>query len=103
MVGALEFIGIDGGSVWEQSKDRRRISDELWTRRGPYLPVHVPIKHPMDRPCKRVDDRKVMDGIPFVMRTGCQWRALDATGSCSGANAHARFQEWTKGGVFQRL
>jgi len=41
-----------------------------------------------------------MDGIFFVLRTGCQWKALDATGICSGSTAHARFQEWVQAGVF---
>jgi transposase len=42
-----------------------------------------------------------MNGIFFVLRTGCQWKALDATGICSGSTAHARFQEWTEAGVFE--
>jgi hypothetical protein len=30
----------------------------------------------------RVDDRKAMDAIFYRLRTGCQWKALDATGIC---------------------
>ncbi len=41
-----------------------------------------------------------MDGIFFVLRTGCQWNALNATGICSSSSAHRRFQEWTAAGVF---
>jgi transposase len=48
-------------------------------------------------------DRTVFNAILFVTRTGCQWKALDATGICSGSTAHLRFQEWTKAGVFQKL
>jgi transposase len=44
-----------------------------------------------------------MDGIYFVLRTGCQWKALDATGICSGSTAHKRFQEWLEAGVFLRF
>ena len=69
----------------------------------PYLPVHVPKAHPLGCHRQRVDDRKVMDGIFFVMRTGSPWKALDVTGICSGSTAHARFQEWTRAGVFHRL
>ncbi len=29
-----------------------------------------------------------------------QWKALDATGICSGSTAHLRFQEWVAAGVF---
>jgi transposase len=41
-----------------------------------------------------------MNGILFVLKTGCQWKALDATGICSGSTAHARFQEWQRAGFF---
>ena len=44
-----------------------------------------------------------LDGILFALRTGCQWKALDATGICSGTTAHARFQEWVRAGVFREL
>jgi transposase len=44
-----------------------------------------------------------MDAISFVLRTGCRWGALDATGICSHSSAHRRFQEWTSTGVFVNL
>jgi transposase len=44
-----------------------------------------------------------MVAIFFVLRTDCQWNALNATGICSSSSAHRRFQEWTKAGVFARL
>jgi putative transposase len=44
-----------------------------------------------------------MDGIFFVLRTGCQWGVLDAAGICSHSSAHRRFQEWTAAGVFVTL
>jgi transposase len=44
-----------------------------------------------------------MDGIFFVLRTGCQWNALNATRICSSSTAHSRFQEWTQAGIFQKL
>src|SRR5512135_2484575 len=51
----------------------------------------------------RVDDRRAMDAIFLVLRTGCQWGALDATGICSHSSAHRRFQEWIAAGVFARV
>jgi transposase len=39
----------------------------------------------------------------FVLRTGCQWNALNATGLCSSSAAHRRFQEWAAAGVFLAL
>ena len=75
------------------------LSDALWEKMEPLLPVPVNT-HPRGGGKKRVPYRQVMNGILFVLRTGCQWKALDATGICSGSTAHARFQEWTAAGVF---
>ena len=36
-------------------------------------------------------------------RTGCQWKALDATRFCAGSTAHDRFQEWVEAGVFLKF
>jgi transposase len=59
--------------------------------------------HPLGCHNPRVSDRKAMNAIFFVLRTGCQWNALNATGLCSSSSAHRRFQEWTAAGVFQKL
>lgn len=79
------------------------ISDTLWARLEPLLPVHVPKPHPLGRHRRRIADRDVLNGIFFVLRTGCQWKALDATGLCKGSTAHSRFQQWVQAGVFARL
>lgn len=76
-----------------------RISEELWATLEPLLPVHVNT-HRFGGGRPRVPDRQCLDGIFFVLRTGCQGKALDATGICSGSTAHARFQEWVQDGVF---
>ena len=41
-----------------------------------------------------------MNAIRFVVRTGCHWNALKATGLGSSSSAHRRFREWTAAGVF---
>jgi putative transposase len=81
--------------------DRWRIPDVLWERIEPLLPPRPP--HPLGGHNPRVSDRKAMDAIFFVLRTGCQWNALNATGICSSSSAHRRFQEWTAAGVFVTL
>jgi transposase len=78
---------------------RFQVSDELWARIEPLLPPRVNT-HPRGGGRKPADPRKVMNGILFVLRTGCQWKALDATGICSGSTAHAKFQQWAEAGVF---
>jgi transposase len=81
--------------------DGWRIPDALWQRLQPLLPPGKP--HPLGCHNPRVEDRKAMDAIFFVLRTGCQWGALRATGICSKSSAHRRFQEWVAAGVFLRL
>lgn len=81
--------------------DQWRIPDALRERLVP-LPPALPY-HPPGRHNPRVADRKAMDAISFVLRTGCQWGALDATGLCKHSSAHRRFQEWAAAGVFVDL
>jgi transposase len=78
-----------------------RIPDELWVKVQPLLPPGKP--HPLGCHRPRVDNRKAMDAIFYRLRTGCQWKSLDATGICSSSTAHRRFQEWTQAGVFKQL
>src|SRR5512143_1148352 len=75
--------------------------DELWEKIEALLPPR-PV-HPLGCHRPRVPDRAAMDAIFFVLRTGCQWQALDATGICSHSSAHRRFQEWAEAGVFREF
>jgi putative transposase len=76
-----------------------QIPDELWKRIKPLLPPPKPKKKP-GRP--RMDDRQAMTAIFYVLRTGCQWKALPhSLGAPS--TVHDRFQEWRAGGVFERM
>jgi len=81
--------------------DGWRIPETLWQRLGPLLPPRKP--HPLGCHNPRVPDRRAMDAIFFVLRTGCQWGALKATGICSKSSAHRRFQEWVEADVFEKL
>ena len=79
-----------------------QVSDELWEALAPLLPQRVNT-HPLGGGRPRVPDRTCANGIFYVLRTGCQWKSLDATGICSGSTAHLRFQEWAAAGVFLEL
>ena len=87
----------------DQEKAHRdwRMPDELWERLQRLLPPRK--LHPLGCHRPRVDDREAMDAMFFVLRTGCQWNALNETGLCSSSSAHRRFQEWTAAGVFLAL
>ena len=76
--------------------DGWRIDDKRWEQIEPMLPPRKP--HPLGCHNPRVPDRNAMNAILFVLRTGCQWNALNATGICSSSSAHRRFREWTDAG-----
>lgn len=79
--------------------DGGRIPDFIWEEMKQIIPKPID-NHPLKCHRKRIDNRKAMDGIFFVMRTGCQWQALDNTDICKHSVAHKRFQEWVKAEVF---
>ena len=81
--------------------DGWRIPDALWEQMEPLLPPRR--AHPNGGHNPRVPDRNAMNAILFVLRTGCQWNALDGTGICSCSSAYRRFREWLKAGVFQEF
>lgn len=71
-----------------------RIPDELWSRIEPLLPPGKPHRFKGHYPA--VPSRKAMDAIFFVLRTGCQWNALNVTGLCHSSSAHRAFQAGQK-------
>ena len=79
-----------------------RISDALWAVLEPLIPVHLNT-HRFGGGRPRVPDRRCADAIVYVLRTGCQWEALNQTELCAKSTAHDRFQEWVQAGVFERL
>ena len=58
---------------------RFRVSDEFWVFFEKLLPQRVNT-HRFGGGRPRRSDRDCLSGILFVLRTGCQWKALDATG-----------------------
>ncbi len=50
-----------------------------------------------------MESRKVFEGIIFVLRTGCQWKALPKKEFGSASSIHQYFLEWKRKGVFSRL
>jgi putative transposase len=78
------------------------IPDDLWESIALLLPEHKNT-HRFGGGRPRKSDRKCMEAILFVLRTGCQWKALNATRFCPSSTAHDRFQEWVAAGVFQKM
>lgn len=84
----------------ERISDDWRIPDALWERIEPLLPKRRRRrKHPGRKP---LPWRQVIDGIFYVLRTGCQWKAAPAEFG-SGSSLHRYFQLLVKQGVWQKL
>lgn len=67
-----------------------KIPDKLWDEIKSIFPKEKPLGT-VGRPIVRY--RKVIDGILYVLRTGCQWKMLPKEYG-SGSTCHRRFQQW---------
>lgn len=88
--------------TWRSSPPHRLVSDDLWALVQPLVPPRPPGRGPGGRP--RVPDRSVLEGILFVVTTGCGWHDLPRELGCgSGNTAWRRLREWQRAGVWERL
>jgi transposase len=71
----------------------------MWHKIRPLLP---PEKEPGTPGRPSVPFRKVLNGVLFVLRTGCHWKAIPRCYS-SGSTVHRRFQQWTRAGVVDAI
>jgi len=88
-------------SVKEKNKHPTilKISDKLWNEIKNIFPKEKPLKT-VGRPIVRY--RKVIDGILYVSRTGCQWKMLPKEYG-SGSTCHRRFQQWNRLNIFKKV
>lgn len=78
------------------------VTDELWQTIEPLIPKVQRRKRYPGR--KRIEDRKVLAGILFVLQTGIPWEQLPKEMGCgSGMTCWRRLKEWQDAGVWQRL
>lgn len=77
----------------------REIPEDLWQLIEPLLP---PDKPPGSNGRPPVPNRTVLNGILYVLRTGCQWKMVPREYS-SGSTCHLRFQTWVRAGIFRRI
>ena len=70
------------------------LSDEEWELLEPLIPVN--------RKSARVDDRKILNAIFYVLRTGMPWRDLpERYGPYT--TAYNRFNRWSSRGIWKRI
>ena len=83
------------------------VSDEFWVKVEPLIPVRQRSKERRYRRKpgggrKPMPARQIFSAIVYVLRTGCQWKALPKEfGSASAIHKH--FQQWHRAGFFLAL
>ena len=78
------------------------VGDELWELVEPLIPKVERRFRLAGR--KRIDDRKVLTGILFVLQTGIPWEYLRQEMGCgSGMTCWRRLERWNRAGVFDQL
>ena len=76
------------------------LKDEQWKLIKPLLPKPSVRADGRGRP--RVEDREILNGILWIMRTGASWRDLPDRYP-PYQTCHRRFQEWVRAGVFEKV
>ncbi len=83
------------------------VTDAFWERTEALVPQRVASTDKVyqrrpgaGRPPKPA--RQVFEAIVYVLRTGCQWKALPKERFGSASAVHKRFLEWEKAGSSRR-
>ena len=77
-------------TIWE-------IPDDLWER---IEPVILQLDSPKPKGRKRVNQRMMLEGVIFRMRSSCQWNRLPKELG-DGSTIHRTFQRWVERGVLE--
>jgi len=85
-----------------------KVSDDFWARVEPLIPK--PQRDPSKTYQRKAGGgrkpqapRKVFEGILYVLRTGCQWKALPKSEFGSSSSVHQYFLDWEAAGLFEQL
>ena len=77
---------------------RHEISDNSWERIKHHFQERTP--HTMGRPCK--NNRKMLNGILWILGTGAPWRDLPERYG-PWQTVYKRFARWQKEGIFEAI
>ena len=79
------------------------VTDALWERLEPLLPA-PPQRRFRFPGRKRLDYRKILTGILFVLKTGIAWEDLPAELGCGcGKTCREYLKRWHEAGVWTQL
>lgn len=77
------------------------LPDDLWRAVRPLL-RQPPRRHRDGRP--RLDDRKVLTGILYVLKSGTSWQRVPRGFGCgAGMTCWRRLEEWRRSGVWDAV
>jgi transposase len=80
---------------------RQLLSDELWNAVEPLLPQRGPSPK---GGAPRKNDRACLEGVLYVLHTGCQWNLLPAAEfAVSGVTCWRRHRDWSNAGVWLKV
>ena len=74
----------------------RELTDAEWERIRPHLPPRAKTGRP------RADDRGTLNGIMYVLLSGCRWMDMSAVYG-SHKTAWRRLKQWAQAGGWERL
>jgi len=75
-----------------------RVDDDLWSL---IAPIFRGVGLAQHRRLSATDDRRFVNGLIWLLRTGAQWETLPGEFGPK-STLHARFQEWVADGAFDR-
>jgi transposase len=77
------------------------LTDEQWAKLEPLLKEPRRDRHAGGRP-RKYALRRVVDGLLYVVKTGCQWRQLPADFP-PWLSVHQQFRAWRDSGIWERV
>jgi transposase len=77
------------------------LRDGQWARLEPLLKERRGQRHAGSRP-RKYELRRVVDGLLYVVKTGCQWRQLP-TDFPPWQSVHQQFRAWRDNGTWERI
>ena len=77
------------------------LTDKQWSRLDPMLNEPRGERHAGGRPRKH-EQRRVVDALLYVVKTGCQWRQLPSDFP-PWKTVHEHFRVWRDSGVWERV
>lgn len=83
-------------SQWKRKSYPSDVSDGQWERLASYIPQPVE-----DAPREAIERREIVNGIFYVLRTGCSWRQMPHD-LPNGKTVYHYFWLWSRDGTWEK-